>query len=135
VLWWIQLQLDAGAKPNVLWQLPGYILLTAGEVMVSITGLEFSYTQAPNKMKSAVMALWLFAVSVGNLITSAIDFNKSNLSGIGINLEGANHYAFFTSFMLITAILFIFVARHYRGKTYIQGAEPETLAAAGTMSS
>ena len=81
------------------------------------------------------MALWLFAVSVGNLITSAIDFNKSNLSGIGINLEGANHYAFFTSFMLITAILFIFVARHYRGKTYIQGADPETLAAAETMSS
>ena len=27
----------------------------AGEVMVSITGLEFSYTQAPPKMKSVVM--------------------------------------------------------------------------------
>ena len=135
VLWWIQLQVDAGAKPNVLWQLPGYILLTAGEVMVSITGLEFSYTQAPTKMKSAVMALWLFAVSVGNLITSAIDFNKPNLNSIGINLEGANHYAFFTLFMLVTASLFIFVARKYRGRTYIQGAEPEALATAETMSS
>jgi proton-dependent oligopeptide transporter, POT family len=134
-LWWIQLQVDAGAKPSVLWQLPGYILLTAGEVMVSITGLEFSYTQAPRKMKSAVMALWLFAVSVGNLITSAIDFNKSNLSGIGINLEGANHYVFFTLFMLGTAILFVFVARKYRGKTYIQGEEPEALATAETASS
>jgi POT family proton-dependent oligopeptide transporter len=49
VLWWIQLQVDVGAKPNVLWQLPGYILLTAGEVTVSITGLEFSYTQAPGR--------------------------------------------------------------------------------------
>jgi POT family proton-dependent oligopeptide transporter len=135
VLWRIQLQVDAGAKPNVLWQLPGYILLTAGEVMVSITGLEFSYTQAPRKMKSAVMALWLFAVSVGNLITSAIDFNKSNLSNIGINLEGANHYAFFTLFMLTMAVLFVFVARKYRGKTYIQGDEPEALANAETMSS
>jgi proton-dependent oligopeptide transporter, POT family len=73
------------------------------------------------------MALWLFAVSVGNLITSAIDFNKPNLSAVGINLEGANHYAFFTLFMLVTAILFVFVARHYRGKTYIQGAEPASL--------
>ena len=135
VLWWIQLQVDAGAKPNVLWQLPGYILLTAGEVMVSITGLEFSYTQAPRKMKSAVMALWLFAVSVGNLITSAIDFNKSNLSSIGINLEGANHYAFFTLFMLVMAILFVFVARKYRGKTYIQGDEAGALASAETMGS
>ena len=135
VLWWIQLQVDAGGKPNVLWQLPGYVLLTAGEVMVSITGLEFSYTQAPKKMKSAVMALWLFAVSVGNLITSAIDFNKPNLKSMGINLEGANHYAFFTLFMLVTAVLFVFVARFYRGKTYIQGEEPEPLATAETVSS
>jgi POT family proton-dependent oligopeptide transporter len=135
VLWWIQVQVDAGAKPNVLWQLPGYVLLTAGEVMVSITGLEFSYTQAPRKMKSAVMALWLFSVSVGNLITSAIDFNKSNLSRIGIDLEGANHYAFFTLFMLATAVVFVFVARKYRGKTYIQGDEAGALASAETMSS
>ena len=35
--------------------------------MVSITGLEFSYTQAPNSMKSSVMALWLFAIALGNL--------------------------------------------------------------------
>jgi POT family proton-dependent oligopeptide transporter len=128
VLWWIQIQVDAGAKLSVLWQLPGYILLTAGEVMVSITGLEFSYTQAPKKMKSAVMALWLFAVSVGNQIASAINFNKSNLKNIGINLDGANHYAFFTLFMLAAAILFVFVARHYRGKTYLQGTESEVLA-------
>jgi dipeptide/tripeptide permease len=43
------------------------IRVAKGEVMVSITGLEFSYTQAPRKMKSAVMALWFFTVSVGNL--------------------------------------------------------------------
>ena len=135
VLWWIQIQVDAGAKPNVLWQLPGYILLTAGEVMVSITGLEFSYTQAPKKMKSAVMALWLFAVSAGNLVTMSIDFGKTVLRSIGINLQGANHYAFFTLFMAVAAVLFIFVARHYRGKTYIQGVEPEAVAAAETMSS
>ena len=40
-------------------------ILTLGEAMVSITGLEFSYTQAPNKMKSAIMAAWLFTVSHG----------------------------------------------------------------------
>jgi POT family proton-dependent oligopeptide transporter len=123
VLWWIQLQVDSGSKPSVLWQVPGYVLLTAGEVMVSITGLEFSYTQAPNKMKSAVMALWLFAVSVGNQVTSVIDFAKPSLKGIGINLEGANHYAFFTGFMLVTGVIFVVVSGFYRGKTYIQGLE------------
>jgi POT family proton-dependent oligopeptide transporter len=135
VLWWIQLKVDAGNTPSVLWQVPGYILLTAGEVMVSITGLEFSYTQAPRKMKSAVMALWLFAVSVGNQVTSAIDFAKPGLKGIGINLEGANHYAFFTLFMLATALVFVVVSRFYQGKTYIQGAEDEELATAEATSS
>ena len=54
--------IDAGGRPSVNWQFLAYVILTLGETMVSITGLEFSYTQAPNKMKSAVMALWLFTV-------------------------------------------------------------------------
>jgi hypothetical protein len=37
--------------------------------------------------------------------------------------------------MLIAAILFIFVARRYRGKTYLQGEEDEELATAETMNS
>ena len=64
----IQTLIDAGNHPTVSWQFLAYIILTLGEAMVSITGLEFSYTQAPNKMKSAIAALWLFAVSVGNVL-------------------------------------------------------------------
>ena len=36
--------IDGGATPSIVWQLLAYVLLTAGEVMISITGLEFSYT-------------------------------------------------------------------------------------------
>ena len=48
-------------------------LLTAAEVMVSIVALEFSYTQAPRTMKSLVLGLFLFAVSLGNLFTAAVN--------------------------------------------------------------
>jgi len=48
----IQGWIDAGLKPSINWQLLAYVILTLGEAMVSITGLEFSYTQAPNSMKS-----------------------------------------------------------------------------------
>jgi len=44
-----------------------------GEVLVSITGLEYSYKQAPLSMKSFIMALFLLAVSVGNLMTAAVN--------------------------------------------------------------
>lgn len=68
-----QARIDAGATPSISWQLLAYVLLTAGEVMVSIVCLEFSYTQAPRAMKSVVMAIFLISVSLGNQFTSAIN--------------------------------------------------------------
>ncbi|MCH2114140.1 MAG: POT family MFS transporter [Pirellulales bacterium] len=68
-----QALIDKGEVPSIAWQLYAYVLLTCAEVMISITGLEFSYTQAPKKMKSVVMALWLFSVSLGNLFASGVN--------------------------------------------------------------
>ncbi len=73
VIAYIQSMIDAGGRPTVWWQFLAYVILTLGEAMVSITGLEFSYTQAPNKMKSAVMAAWLFCVSLGNQFTAQVN--------------------------------------------------------------
>jgi proton-dependent oligopeptide transporter, POT family len=123
VIWFIQAQLDAGLKPSIWWQLPAYILLTAGEVMVSITGLEFSYTQAPLTMKSVVMALWLLAVALGNIFVAQLHDKIAWLQSLGFSLKGAAFFEFFTILMFCTAIVFIVFARLYRGKTYIQGDE------------
>ena len=41
----LQAAVDAGRHPSVGWQLPAYVVLGASEVMVSVTGLEFAYTQ------------------------------------------------------------------------------------------
>src|SRR6185295_12162569 len=60
---WIETRLAAGAKPSIGWQLPAFALLSAGEVMVSITGLEFAYTQAPKPLKAMVQALYLLSIS------------------------------------------------------------------------
>jgi POT family proton-dependent oligopeptide transporter len=65
--------IDKGEVPSIAWQLYAYVLLTCAEVMISITGLEFSYTQSPKKMKSVVMALWLFSVSLGNIFAGGVN--------------------------------------------------------------
>jgi len=114
----IQMQIDNGYTPHIIWQLLAYILLTAAEVMVSITCLEFSYTQAPKRMKSFVMALFFMSVALGNLFTSAVNFFMVNLDG-SHKLAGAAYFWFFTGLMLVTAILFIFTSRHYQDKTYL----------------
>ncbi|MCP3691818.1 MAG: MFS transporter, partial [Planctomycetaceae bacterium] len=71
---WIEMRLDAGQFVNIVWQLAAYGILTAAEVFVSITCLEFSYTQAPRKMKSLIMACFLMSVSLGNLFVAGVNF-------------------------------------------------------------
>ncbi len=71
---WIERQLDAGEFVNIGWQLLAYVIMTAAEVFVSITCLEFSYTQAPRKMKSLIMACFLMSVSLGNIFVSGVNF-------------------------------------------------------------
>ena len=40
-----QVALDAGLQPNILLQIPAYAILTVSEILVSTTGLQFSYSQ------------------------------------------------------------------------------------------
>jgi POT family proton-dependent oligopeptide transporter len=65
--------IDRGEIPHVGWQILAYFILTSGEVMVSIVALEFFYTQAPKKMKSLMMAIFLTSVSVGNSFTAIVN--------------------------------------------------------------
>jgi POT family proton-dependent oligopeptide transporter len=120
----IESSIQAGGTPNIGWQILAYVLLTAAEVMVSITCLEFSYTQAPNSMKSIVMSFYLLSVSFGNAITAFVNWAISRPDGSS-RLPGATYYWFFSGLMLIAAIVFVVVAINYRGKQYIQDSEED----------
>ena len=93
--------------------------------MVSITCLEFSYTQAPKKMKSLIMAVELLSISLGNLFTAGVNFFIQNEDGSS-KLEGASYFWFFAGTMLLTAVIFIPVAVLYKEKTFIQDEEAAT---------
>ncbi|MCE2884487.1 MAG: POT family MFS transporter [Planctomycetaceae bacterium] len=108
--------------PSIAWQLLAYIVLTAAEVLVSVTCLEFSYTQAPKKMKSFIMSLYLLSVSAGNFLTAAVNNFTQDADG-NSTLTGASYYWFFTYLMLGAAVVYIFVSLFYREKEYIQTAE------------
>jgi POT family proton-dependent oligopeptide transporter len=113
----IQAWIDGGATPSIAWQVLAYALLTAAEVMVSITCLEFSYTQAPPSIKSIVMSLYLASIALGNEFTAVVNALISR-PPVDRWLAGANYYWFFTAVMLVAAVVFIGVARSYRGHTY-----------------
>jgi len=123
-----QAAIVGGETPDLNWQIAAFFVITAAEVMVSITCLEFSYTQAPPKLKSLVMSLYLLSVSAGNMLVAGVNWVLGFLrkEQEGERLASPGYFWFFAGLMLTAAVIFVFVARRFREKTYIQqegGAE------------
>jgi POT family proton-dependent oligopeptide transporter len=116
---WIESRIQLGEKPTVWWQFLGFVVISFAEIMVSITCLEFAYTQAPKRLKSLIMSLNLMSISLGNAITSATNVLIQNKDGTS-KLPGASYYLFFAGLMLVTAIVFIPIARRYRDRGDVQ---------------
>ena len=111
-----------GYTPSIAWQVLAYVILTASEVLISITCLEFSYTQAPKTMKSFIMGLFLMSVALGNIFTAGVNAYILNADGTSI-LTGADYFYFFSKVMLLTAILFLFIVKYYKPRTYLHEEE------------
>ena len=120
----IQTRIDAGARPGIVWQIWAFVILTAGETLVSPTHLEFSYTQGPVKLKSLVMCTYLLAISLGNAFTAAVNFFIQNPDG-SVKLQGTSYFMFFVWVMLGTAVLFMVVTPFYKGQTHLQDQTDE----------
>jgi len=108
-----QQRIDAGEQVHISWQLFAYIIITIAEVMVSVTGLQFAYTQAPRRMKSLIMGFWLMAVSLGNIIVALTARWFENMPRV-------DFFWVFAGLMLGAAVLFGLRAALYRYKTYTQ---------------
>lgn len=102
----LQGRIDAGQAPSVWWQILAYLILTIGEVMVYVTGLEYAYTQAPPRLKSLLTAAWLLTVSVGNLAVSLIN-DSIAAGGFFAQYSGAAYYWLFVRIMLAVTLAFV----------------------------
>jgi POT family proton-dependent oligopeptide transporter len=123
---WIEARITAGEHPAIAWQILAYVIMTAAEVLVSITTLEFSYTQAPRRMKSFIMGLYFLSIALGNLFTAQVNSYIAEQQRQGVEfLAGANYYWFFAGCMLATAMLYVVFSQFYRGLTYIQQEEAD----------
>lgn len=118
---YMETSLYAGKDISILWQCFAYLILTISEVMIYGTGLEFSYTQAPNDMKSLIMGFFLLSVSLGSLFTALINWFIQNPDKTS-KLAGPSYFWFFSGLMLITAVIFIFVGLKYKEQSHVRKA-------------
>jgi proton-dependent oligopeptide transporter, POT family len=103
---------------SISWQILAFVVLTAGEVLVSITCLEYAYTQAPPSMKSTIMAAYLLTVTFGNVLVSVI---QNNIKGGGFfaQFHGAGFFWLFTGICAATAVLFMIISPRIKERNYI----------------
>jgi POT family proton-dependent oligopeptide transporter len=115
----LQVVMDRGVFLPIGWQVVPFALLTMGEVLVSATGLEFAYSQAPPSMKAVIMSFWLLAVTIGNLWVLLADAAVKNhavlarVSDTGLSVTAFLMF-FFAAFAFAAALAFGAYARQYR---------------------
>lgn len=123
----LQLAIDGGDPVSITWQVLPYALLTFGEVLVSATGLEFAYSQAPQPMKGTIMSFWLLSVTVGNLWVLLTNTALGNdgvsawIASTGLS-ENAFLMFFFAGFALVVAGIFALYARRYPMQDHYRAA-------------
>jgi len=96
------------ASVTMFAQVPQFLLITVAEILVSITGLEFAYAQAPPDMKSTVLAIYFVAISVGDLLTAAL------YSGLAASLSQLAIMLLFAGLMFVAGIAFTVLAAGYQ---------------------
>lgn len=107
-----QIDVEGAGQVSILWQVLPYLIITIAEVLVSITGLEFAYSQAPKRMKSTIMAFWLFTIAIGNILVSLLaEFSRLPL---------VTFFWLFAGLMLLSGLAFGLRAYFYEVRDFVQ---------------
>ena len=93
------------APLNVWLQAPAYIIIGLSEIFTSITGLEYAFTKAPERMRSLVMSMCLLT----SAIAAAIELG---LVGVSTDPYLMWMYAGVACTSFIAGIVFWFTFRH-----------------------
>jgi len=107
-----QVLIERNSTLNIAWQLLPYIVLTLSEVLVSTTGLEFAYTQAPREMKGIIQSLWLLTTTLANVAVAI---------AAALNVfTGSGQFFFYGGLALLAAVGMALMARRYEVRDYYQ---------------
>ena len=120
----VQHRLEAGEHLSILWQTGQYVVLTAAEVLVSTTGLEFAFREAAPEMKSLIMSFWLLTVAAGNLFVALLTkFLPQDGAHGGDASVSSGRFMLYAGMMFAVAVIFSLIATtyHYRDQAAAEG--------------
>lgn len=92
---------------SVAWQLPQWVLITVAELFLSVTGLEWAYTQADKNLQGVCMAAWFFSNSLGDLLGAVLYQSTKSMTQVEIFLLCAG-------LMLVASGVYAVIALFYQ---------------------
>ncbi|KAK4321645.1 hypothetical protein Pmani_007570 [Petrolisthes manimaculis] len=103
--------MTAPAGVHMFWLLPQYLLITIGEVLFSVSGMDFAYSEAPTAMKSTLQAANLFTITVGLWLFAGL---TSVTSATGVFDNRASHEAIlYAVLMALNTVVFVLLLRRF----------------------
>jgi dipeptide/tripeptide permease len=108
---------------SILWQLPQYFVITCAEIFLSITGLEFAYSQAPSSMKSVCQSGWLLTVAGGNLIVIIVTLIDP-VGWFHPKSAMAWNFCLWTAIMILGTLIFILLSYGYQYDAVVEELPP-----------
>lgn len=112
----IQHWIEQGQHPHIGWQVIQYVIISVAETLVSVTGLEFAYSQAPKKMKGVIMSMYTLSIGAGSFVTSLVTRHVDFASR-------TNYFLFWAAFMTGGALLFAVAAALYRPVAFVAASQ------------
>jgi solute carrier family 15 oligopeptide transporter 1 len=103
---------------SILWQVPQFVIITIAEILFSITGYEFAYSQAAPSMKALVQALWLLTTAVGDSIIVLI-------AVLDLFNDLAIQSFVYAGAMIVVIIIFALMSIFYYDYKYYTGESEE----------
>lgn len=115
----VEFWLSEGRSVSILWQALAYLPLTVAEILVSVTTLEYAYTQAPRALKSTLTSFYLLSVALGNAVTGTLHWLLLDESGQR-SISDAQYFGLYSGLAVLAALLLARTAKFFREETILQ---------------
>ena len=113
-------------RVTVWWKVLAFFIITVGEILISITGLQLAFEAAPESMKGFVTACWLAVVFLANLLINA------PITRLYPLLEPGVYFAMLAGAMAVVIVVFLPIAAKFnRAMALLAKEKADAVAAAG----
>uniref|UniRef100_A0A7E4ZUA9 Oligopeptide transporter 1 n=1 Tax=Panagrellus redivivus TaxID=6233 RepID=A0A7E4ZUA9_PANRE len=103
---------------SILWQVPQIFIITVAEILFSITGYEFAYSQSAPSMKAMVQGMWLLTTAVGDTIIVII-------AAFNIFSNPAVAAFVYAGLMMVVILIFALMSIFYYEYKYYTGVDDD----------